>query len=193
MSAIDLYRPIYFEAIDTVVTSIRDRFDQPGFKVYNNLERLVINASTGIDFESELDDVTRVFDGDFDVQNLRAQLQIVRDKFSAEVSNGSHVTLSDVREFIIGLGDAKSLTSEVVKLVKLILVLPATNATSERSFSALRRVKTFLGGTMKQSRLNHLMLLHVHKDLSDDLDLTACANDFVSANEHRFNIFGKFC
>ena len=46
---------------------------------------------------------------------------------------------------------------------------------------------------MKQSRLNHLMLLHVHKDLNDDLDLTACANDFVSANEHRFNIFGKFC
>ena len=100
--------------------------------------------------------------------------------------------LSDVREFIIGLGDAKSLLSEFVKLVKLILVLPATNASSERSFSALRRVKTYLRGTMKQSRLNHLMLLHVHKDLSDDLDLTACANDFVSANEHRFNIFGKF-
>ena len=176
-----------------VVASIRDRFDQPGFKVYNNLERLVINASTGIDFESELDVVTRVCNGDFDVQNLRAQLQIVRDKFCAEVSNGSHVTLSDVREFIIGLGDAKSLISEVVKLVKLILVLLATNATSERSFSALRRVKTFLRGTMEQSHLNHLMLLHVHKDLSDDLDLTACANDFVSANEHRFNIFGKFC
>ena len=32
--------------------------------------------------------------------------------------------------------------------------------------------------------MNHLMLLDVHKDLSDNLDLTACANDFVSANEN---------
>ena len=30
--------------------------------------------------------------------------------------------------------------SEVVKVVKLILVIPATNALSERSFSALRRI-----------------------------------------------------
>ena len=29
--------------------------------------------------------------------------------------------------------------------------------------------------------MNHLMLLDVHKDLSDNLDLTVCANDFVSA------------
>ena len=47
------------------------------------------------------------------------------------------------------------------------LVMPATNATSERSFSALKRVKTY-------------MLLHVHKELTDKLDLIACANDFVS-------------
>ena len=91
-----------------------------------------------------MDVVTHVFNGYSDVQSLRAQLQIVRVKFCAEVSNGSHVTLSDVREFIIGLGDAISFISEVVNLVKLILVLHATNATSEWCFSALRRVKTFL-------------------------------------------------
>ena len=31
----------------------------------------------------------------------------------------------------------------------------ATNATSERSFSALQRVKTYLRSTTKQERLNH--------------------------------------
>ena len=30
-----------------------------------------------------------------------------------------------------------------------------------------------------QSRLNHLMTLTVHKELTDMLDLAACANDFV--------------
>ena len=90
------------------------------------------------------------------------------------------------------LGEARSLLSEVVKLITLILVMPATNATSERSFSALKRVKTFLRSSMKQSRLNHLVLLHVHKDITDNLDMIDCANDFVSANEHRQQVFGNF-
>lgn len=33
----DHYRPLYFEAIDTLVQCIAKRFDQPGFKVYSNL------------------------------------------------------------------------------------------------------------------------------------------------------------
>ena len=36
--------------------------------------------------------------------------------------------------------------------------LPATDATSERSFSALRRVKTYLRTTMIQQRLNNLSM-----------------------------------
>ena len=42
--------------------------------------------------------------------------------------------------------------SEIVTLVKLILVLPATNATSKRTFSALRTVKSYLRATMGQER-----------------------------------------
>ena len=46
----------------------------------------------------------------------------------------------------------------VLAVMKLLLVMPATNATSERSFSALRRIKTYLRTTMTQQRLNHLMV-----------------------------------
>ena len=37
--------------------------------------------------------------------------------------------------------------------MKLLLVMPATNATLERSFSALRRIKSYLQATMSQERL----------------------------------------
>ena len=67
--------------------------------------------------------------------------------------------------------------------------MPATNASCERSFSALRRLKTYLRSTMRQDRLNHLMLLH---ERTDDLNLKAVANEFVSASENRLRIFGKF-
>ena len=47
----------------------------------------------------------------------------------------------------------------------------------ERSFSALRGAQTYLRNTMTQQRLNSLMLLHVHKDETDKLDLDSIAGD----------------
>ena len=73
--------------------------------------------------------------------------------------------------------------SSVWKIMQLLLVMPATNATSERSFSALRRVKTYLRTTMTQQCLNHLMVLHVHKTSTDALDLMGVAREFVAGEE----------
>ncbi len=66
--------------------------------------------------------------------------------------------------------------------------MPATNASSERSFSALRRVKTYLRTSM---RLNHLMLLRVYKDRTDTLDVRSIQNEFIESS-HRSSIFAKF-
>ena len=138
---------------------------------------------------AEFDEIMRLYAQDFNQELLKSQLTILKTHFK---DHSEPVRLSVIHEFLTNLGEARSLLSEVVKLLNLILVMPATNATSERSFSALKRVKTFLWSSMKQSRLNHLMLLHVHKDITDNLDLVDCANDFVSANEHRQQVFGKF-
>ena len=82
--------------------------------------------------------------------------------------------------------------SGVWTILKLLLVLLATNATSEKSFSALRRVKTYLRTTMKQKWLNSLMVLHVHKEHRDALELEKVAHEFVSGREGRLRVFGSF-
>ena len=86
----------------------------------------------------------------------------------------------------------KVLLAEVCTLIKLILVMPATNAASERSFSARRRVKSYLRTTMTQGRLNHLMLLHVHNDRTKSLEEAEVARRFVAGSEHRLSLFGRF-
>ena len=45
---------------------------------------------------------------------------------------------------------------------------------------------------MKQNRLNHLLLLHVHKNRTDLLSLTHVAEQFVSSSEHRLSVFARF-
>ena len=62
-----------------------------------------------------------------------------------------------------------SFLSEVVVLTTLILVIPATNAVSKRSFSGLRCVKSYLRSTMSQGCLNSLMVLHVHKNMTENI------------------------
>ena len=59
---------------------------------------------------------------------------------------------------------SRSMFYEIVTLMKLILVMPATNAASERTFSVLRRVKTYLRSTMTQERLNQVMILHTRRE-----------------------------
>ena len=63
--------------------------------------------------------------------------------------------------------------------------MPATNAVSERSFSAMRRLYTYLRTNMSQNRLNNMMVLHAHKEKTDALK-------FTFRSEHRLKQFGKF-
>ena len=70
--------------------------------------------------------------------------------------------------------------------------MPATNVVSERSFSALCRVKTYPCAAMTQERLNHLIVLHVHKDLTDKLYLNDIGNEFIGQSKHRLALFGSF-
>lgn len=82
--------------------------------------------------------------------------------------------------------------SEITKLIKLILTIPASAATAERSFSALRRSKTYLRSTMTQKRLTHMMILHVHKSMTAKIDLKLIAKEFVSRTSQRKSTFGNF-
>ena len=45
--------------------------------------------------------------------------------------------------------------SEIIVLLKLYLVSPATNAVSEQSASSMCCIKNWLRSTMSQERLNH--------------------------------------
>ena len=65
----------------------------------------------------------------------------------------------------------KGMLSEIDKVLKMYFTFPVTTSTAERSFSSLRRLKTYLRSTMTQSRLNNLLLLYVHSSDTDNLDL----------------------
>ena len=157
----------YYSILDNVTNTINDRFDQQGLKVYQAIEELVLSskADTGSStisikdlyqlycldqqlLETELDMLVM----DLDMQGCSNVVEFI-DKFKANiVSNHCYYPLLE-------------------QFLRVVLLLPATNASSERSFSALKRLKTALRNSMGQASLNSLLIMHVYKELTDILDI----------------------
>ena len=188
------YRRIYLEAVDNIVSCIGDRFEQEGYKTYAKLQQLLLKSCNNEEVDEELlKFVCNFYGDDFKKGDLRSHLQTIKATFKNDNSKKTDCTLPMFVDYMRGLSPSeRNHISQVCILVKLILVMPATNAVSERSFSAMKRIKSYLRSTMTQQRLNHLMLLHIHKDHTDRLNLIEAANDFVYAKEHRRSIFGIF-
>ena len=193
----DHFRPIFFEAIDNVIGGLKDRFEQPGYATYSHLEQLLIKACQGDDFSHDLNFCCEFYK-EIDRACLQPQLLTIhldfirysKQEFGKELEK---VTILDIQDYFCSLTDGQQcLLKEVCKILQLVLVMPATNCTSERSFSALRRVKTYLRSTMVQERLNHLLVLHVHKERTGALDLTDIGDKFVAGSELCLRTFGKF-
>ena len=53
-------------------------------------------------------------------------------------------------------------------LLSILTTLPVSTATAERSFSTLKRIKTYLRNSMGDSRLSGLALLSIHREIEVD-------------------------
>ena len=157
----DENRRVFFECFDLAVMSIRSRFDQKGFKTFSNVEQLLFKTCKGQNYEEELDFVCNFFTNDFNKIELAAELLTLRTLYDTEVAADVKPSVNSIKTALLALSTMqRKLLGAVVRLFQLLVTLPATNATSERSFSALRRIKSYLRSTMSQVRLNHLMILH---------------------------------
>jgi hypothetical protein len=125
---------------------------------------------------------------DFDVDRLFSELPMV----AVAIKQGG-VTVACFADVIAALKAAPSTSLEFipqyVKLVKLLLTFPYSAAGAERSFSALRRLLTWLRSTMTQERLSNLAICNQHRNVVKKLDLVAIARDFANATPERRSVF----
>ena len=75
-------------------------------------------------------------------------------------------------------GEKHMLVRNCVIITRIILTTSATSAPPDRSFSMLRRIKTWLQSIMAQKRLNYLSILYDSKSILDDILLLHLTNEF---------------
>ena len=60
-----------------IISGIKARFDQPGYKTYIKLEELLVKAANKEDYESELKFVVDFYKDDINEGELRTQLSLM--------------------------------------------------------------------------------------------------------------------
>ena len=191
-NAKDYYKKFYLEAIEKLVECIRERFNQPSYHIYMNLECLILNAAKHEKYDHNLTAVMDTYGTDFDRPLLEAQLLTFSENYSKE-NEKANVSFSGIVNYFKELSPGlKTYYSEIIAVIELILVIPASNTSPERHFNVLKCIKSYLTSTQTQERLNGLMILTIYKEELMKLDLQDVLNRFVEENDRRKNYFGTY-
>ena len=100
----------------------------------------------------------------FHIQSLENQLRFIYNDPDFHKSSPL-----EVLQYIYKCGLETSVP-EAVKLLKLNSVISISSASVERSFSCLKRVKTYLRNKMGQERLGCLCRISLRKDITKEIE-----------------------
>ena len=108
---------------------------------------------------------------------LKVQLETLSTSCGQVIGHIKNMRLFDVLEFSRQFSKSIPVmfSTDVVTLIKLLVVTPATNASSGRAFSALCHIKTYLRTTMTHTRSNCVTILDVHNNRTGLLELGGAA------------------
>ena len=183
-SAIDDFNDDYFLVIvDYAIVSLTSRFDQ--LKEFEKIFGFLFNSENLKSLDhSDLRDCCTTFVNTFSHDN----------KSDVELDD----LFSELKVLQVTLPDQLMSASEILHFVKvadcypnasiayrILLTIPVTVASAERSFSKLKLLKNCLRSTMLQERLNGLAMCSIEKDILDTIDLESVLEDFASRNARR--------
>lgn len=114
------------------------------------------------------------------VKRLIARLESkVGDGTSASAKPDSLVTFVS---FIGRYGDA---FHELHRLGKIAVALPVSTASCERSFSALRHIKTWVRNAMSNGRLSNVAVLAIERERTMSMSNGKVIDAFAAAHQNR--------
>jgi hypothetical protein len=178
----------YLKLVDVAIRQLNDRIiDCPGLIRYRELEAMLLSGKVNEDISQQYPELK------CDGQSFQTQLNMfhavhTRQTMATTTSRPSLDSCCDVLRGMVP--SMRAMFPLVEALIRLLLVNPASSATAERSFSSLRRLKTYLRSTCGQRRLNNLAICHVHKHVMDELDVNELMQEFIMCKDARAIVFG---
>lgn len=175
----DYYGQLFCEVIGQMLTSLQTRFSLDTFNFLKQIEMFMTKK------ENNVDQIVSFYDkDDFDADRLTLHRDMLLDLMNDRIGL-KRKSIEEIK-FVKNNLELMKLIPEVFKLLRIVLTIPVSNSTCERSFSALKRLKSYLRSTMLAKRLNHISLLHVHQF---DINLYPLIDEFILRATRRKNTF----
>ena len=123
----DQYRKQFYQAIDVLISSVRDRFDQPSFLVFENLESLLIKTLKGEETSAEMKIARKKYATDVNMSDLNVEPATFKVLMKDKQIEHFHDLLKEMR--LLENPEKKFLVN-VCKICRILTVNPASSATA---------------------------------------------------------------
>ena len=194
---------VFFKVIDTVTLQLEERFGGQNFvaKTFNFLapkSMLKMTASevccaANVLISTYKFDLCSEFETPEDYANdLTQEVLSYRFCFKEELlgMTGNLKKLNSAIDILKHLHKDELITSysKLVSAIVLLLTLPVTVATAERSFSKLKIIKTYLRSSIAQDRLDALAMISIEAEEARKLSVDKMIDEFAE-KKTRFEKF----
>ncbi|XP_076890376.1 uncharacterized protein LOC143541427 [Bidens hawaiensis] len=183
---IECFRTDYFlYIVDQAISSLTSRFNQ--FKEFETVFAFLFSIEKLKSFDEEilkkkcinLENFLKHDDKvDIDGLDLFQELKMLRDMIDIESDTPINI-LNYIKKF--------DSFSNAYIAYRIVLTIPVTVASAERSFSKLKLIKTYLRSTMSQEMLNGLALLSIEKNFIGEIDYDYFIKQFASIKARKIN------
>lgn len=162
--------------------SFEVRFNKENQKIHKSMEKMLL----GLKSNEEKKLIEKLYQNDIDFSNFYLHRKMFLE--FVKIRNFNAVScLDDVIEFFGANIETSSLCP--IYYVRLLLAVPGPSSTNERSFSMLKRVKSYLRSTMTQERLNDMAILNTYKKRAAQLKIEGLMDNFIIKNHLRKTTF----
>ena len=167
---------LYYALLDCIIEEINDRFKE------NDIHWIQLLHLCLLKWDEATSNHISELETFYKLSGLQAEFQV----FHAYArKNLTHVkTFHDLANAIVEK-DISTMFPGMWDLVRIALCIPVSSASSERSFSALRRLKTYLRSTM--GRLSNLAMVHIEQEIANKVDYSDIIDIFAS-KERRMDL-----
>ncbi|KAH1073882.1 hypothetical protein J1N35_026210 [Gossypium stocksii] len=179
---------IFFATIDTQLQELKSRFNE------NVVELLTLTTALDPKEFFKLFDIDKIcilvnkfYPEDFSQQE-KERLPYELKHYELDVCTHPDLrkisTLSELCRSLVESG--KSVMYPLVdRLIRLILTLPVSTASSERAFSAMKIVKTRLRSKMEDDFLRSSLVVYIEKEIAEKFDVNEIIDDFNKVKNRR--------
>jgi hypothetical protein len=122
-----------------------------------------------------------------DSNSLKAQAVVAKTMFRSHIGPPAKTCTQDILQTLLQMECA---FKDLAIFTKLVLTIPVSSAGAERSFSAMKRVKTYLRSTMSHCRLSNLCIISIERAMSSKLmaETGPVVDKFASKRKRRLTM-----